>query len=78
MTSFYCNCLIWALWQKLLYGGEIDWRWSHYAPVYHFLWSPDSARWYGFQPLYPRKGWIVFLCMWVFLGIVIREEVTRT
>jgi hypothetical protein len=71
---FRCNCLVWALWQWLTKGGYCGWRWSHYGPVWHFVWSPDLKTWWGFVPVKPKHGWWVLFVMWWFLGTVVEER----
>src|ERR1051326_7867619 len=57
------NCLIWAVYHQLKYGGRIAYTQSEQIRwLPHFIWSPDSYRWYSYAPIERKVRWwrIVF------------------
>lgn len=76
--QFHSNCLFWALSQWTTQGGYIAARRSyHWRFIPHFLWSKDLQVWRGFVPLHPKRGLLVLLHCWWFLGHVVEEQGDR-
>jgi hypothetical protein len=50
----YGNCLIWAILQKIHYGGYLRFEAISNLPgIPRTFWSPDKKIWYRYKPLKP-------------------------
>lgn len=50
------NCLIWALTQKIRYGGKV--KIVRFLPLPRFIWINKNGESYFFKPINPKRIWI--------------------
>ena len=71
-VKYYSNCLLWAAWQKLKYGGKLNYHKSGTWNGYHVSWTtPKGETWeYTATSQQRRDWWYVPI---LFRGIVRRR-----
>ncbi len=60
-----CNCLVWALWMKFRWGGQICWRKSRTWFGFHNTWiSPHNGTEWEYTLAVPKKQpwWYIPFC----------------
>lgn len=66
-SAHYSNCLIWALRQRVRYGGRLLFFPSpHHRFLFRTVWQTRDGRCWYFGPLFPRRRFLAafFHKMW--------------
>lgn len=61
---FECNCLVWVIKQRILHGGQINWRKSRTWSGFHTTWlSPEGKEYeYTLKIIKKQPWWYVPFC----------------